>query len=390
MIKRGPQGETVYVNQFYTQRPGATGTKHIYAGTSRIASKLVRQDTPNSNPSGNTPFEKDLYFFHPDHIGSSNYVTDLNGKLYEHLEYFPFGEAWVEENSNQQRTPYLFTAKELDEETGLYYFGARYYDPRTSVWQSADPILVKYLPSGNRERDQSLPGMGGVFNSPVLNLYAYGHLNPIRLFDPDGRDVAVPVAFRVSNARDISQHRDPQNPYVIVRYEVYDYSTVESFTAARDAGTLSRPIGSFELTFESRMAGTRGSIMGNTEKWAEMQNVQQQYGRQTKHAISITDIGQGQADTYTVAGSGERRSAIRAHSGGPYGSLGCATSCDPRYAGPAGRKAFENELTTQMPSLGSETERSFISVPGQNYQPFDLSPRVDTPPPWWEPLLLIP
>ncbi|NIV10723.1 MAG: hypothetical protein GWN62_05360, partial [Aliifodinibius sp.] len=43
--------------------------------------------------------------------------------------------------TNSQRIPYLYTSKELDEETGLYYYGARYYDPRTSVWQSADPIL---------------------------------------------------------------------------------------------------------------------------------------------------------------------------------------------------------------------------------------------------------
>jgi len=85
------------------------------------------------------------------------YVTDLNGKLYEHLEYFPFGEGWIEENTNQQRTPYLFTAKELDEETGLYYYGARYYDPRTSVWQSPDPILAKYFPTGDAERDSKLP-----------------------------------------------------------------------------------------------------------------------------------------------------------------------------------------------------------------------------------------
>jgi len=69
----------------------------------------------------------------------------LNGKLYEHLEYFPFGEGWIEENTNVQRTPYFLTAKELDEETGLYYFGARYYDPRTSVWQSTDPLISKYL-----------------------------------------------------------------------------------------------------------------------------------------------------------------------------------------------------------------------------------------------------
>ena len=203
LIKRGPQGETVYVNQFYTQRPGATGTKHIYAGTSRIASKLVRQDVPNSNPNGNTPFEKDLYFFHPDHLGSSNYVTDLNGKLYEHLEYFPFGEGWIEENTNQQRTPYLFSAKELDEETGLYYFGARYYDPRTSVWQSSDPILASYLP--NRTSDaKALRGMGGVYRPMNMNAYHYSGLNPLKIVDPDGNEEILTVHDSEATNRQLS------------------------------------------------------------------------------------------------------------------------------------------------------------------------------------------
>jgi RHS repeat-associated protein len=179
------------VNQFYTQRPGATGTKHIYAGTTRLVSKLVKQDTPNGNPQGATPYEKDLYFYHPDHLGTSNYITDTQGKLYEHLEYFPFGEGWVEENSNTQRTPYLFTAKELDEETGLYYFGARYYDPRTSVWQSADPILGKYLPTA---RNSILPGQGGVYNTFNLGLYSYAHQNPVRYTDPDGNAVPLIIA----------------------------------------------------------------------------------------------------------------------------------------------------------------------------------------------------
>jgi RHS repeat-associated protein len=179
IIKRGPQGETVYVNQFYTQRPGATGTKHIYAGTTRLVSKLVKQDTPNGNPQGATPYEKDLYFYHPDHLGTSNYITDTQGKLYEHLEYFPFGEGWVEENSNTQRTPYLFTAKELDEETGLYYYGARYFDPRTSVFQSGDPILNQYLDG----RPNS-----GVFNPKNLGLYSYVVNNPFGATDPTGRE----------------------------------------------------------------------------------------------------------------------------------------------------------------------------------------------------------
>jgi RHS repeat-associated protein len=124
-----------------------------------------------------------LYFYHPDHLGSTAYVTDESGALYQHLQYFPFGETWIDQRSETQRLPYLFTGKELDEETGLYYFGARYYDPRTSVWVSADPILGDYL-NGDR-------GMGGVYNSVNLGLYAYAHQNPIGFIDPDGNEVVV-------------------------------------------------------------------------------------------------------------------------------------------------------------------------------------------------------
>ncbi len=80
-----------------------------------------------------------LYFYHPDHLGSTSYVTDDAGEVYEHMEYFAFGETFVQEHSNTDRIPYLFNGKELDQETGLYYFSARYYDPRTSMWQSVDP-----------------------------------------------------------------------------------------------------------------------------------------------------------------------------------------------------------------------------------------------------------
>ncbi len=76
--------------------------------------------------------------------------------------------------------------RKLGTETGLIYFGARYYDPRTSVWQSPDPILAKYLPTGDKEKDKNLPGMGGVFNSSNLNLFAYTHQNPVKYIDPDG------------------------------------------------------------------------------------------------------------------------------------------------------------------------------------------------------------
>jgi RHS repeat-associated protein len=170
VIKYGPQGETVYVNPYFTVRNRSVATKHIYAEQYRVASKL----SPgyfNARPPTGLPDINFLYFYHQDHIKSSIYVTDFDGELYEHLQYFPFGETWIEEKSNTQRTPYEFTAKELDEETELYYYGNRYYDPRTNVWQNPGDIFEHYLDTRIK---------GAIYNSGNLNLYAYYCQNPLR------------------------------------------------------------------------------------------------------------------------------------------------------------------------------------------------------------------
>jgi RHS repeat-associated protein len=83
----------------------------------------------------------------------------------------------VQEHSNTQRTPYLYTGKELDEETGLYYYGARYYDPRTSVWASTDGIFAQYLDGEPQD---------GVYEPKNLGLYSYTYNNPTKYTDPDG------------------------------------------------------------------------------------------------------------------------------------------------------------------------------------------------------------
>jgi cell wall-associated NlpC family hydrolase len=74
---------------------------------------------------------------------------------------------------------------------GLYYYGARYMDPRTSRWLSADPALEGYLPEAPaseaaQRRNGSLPGMGGVFNPVNLAGYTYAGNNPMKYTDPTG------------------------------------------------------------------------------------------------------------------------------------------------------------------------------------------------------------
>ncbi|GHV15291.1 hypothetical protein FACS1894169_06230 [Bacteroidia bacterium] len=220
---------TAYVNPYLVVSKGGQYTKHIYIGSQRIVSKLGDLDSYGSDPRrieyagtnvdgakvdyatkytalqqtikdrygkfeveylgkdnddyvngqgfccDDTPKTKSFaandnpelfqYYYHSDHLGSSSLITNLDGEVVQHIEYVPFGEVFIEERNNTWNTPYLFNAKELDEETGLYYYGARYYDPRTSVWISTDPMWEKY---------------------PNISAYAYCALNPVKFVDPDG------------------------------------------------------------------------------------------------------------------------------------------------------------------------------------------------------------
>ena len=91
-------------------------------------------------------YENDQYFFHYDLTGSTTYVTDINGTVVQHVEYSPLGEMFVEEHTGSFETPYLFHAKERDDETGYYAYGSRYYDPTLSQWLSVQDALGEGYP----------------------------------------------------------------------------------------------------------------------------------------------------------------------------------------------------------------------------------------------------
>ena len=197
VVKKGAGGETLYINPWYVAALGRN-SKQIFAGTTRIATKLEISPTGEGyGPGAKNLKEVAQYFYHQDHLGSTGFATDATGEVWQHLEYFPFGETWVDEVSDDTRVPYRFTGQELDQETKLYYHGARYYDPKTSVWQNPDPALGRYLNStktgpampslANDWRvDTAGLGLGGVFNPLNLNNFGYAHQSPVKLSDPNG------------------------------------------------------------------------------------------------------------------------------------------------------------------------------------------------------------
>ena len=101
---------------------------------------------------------------HTDRLGSCSAVTDDRGEAVHVLGYMPYGETLLDLSQGYE-TPYQFTGYEKDQETGLHYAGARYYDSRLSIFSSTDPMWQL---------------------SPHLSPYTYCSNNPIMRIDPDG------------------------------------------------------------------------------------------------------------------------------------------------------------------------------------------------------------
>ena len=135
-------------------------------GSLEAAQARVMARAMKNNFQEGDSYEKMQFYYHPDHLGSSSYITNLDGEVVQHIEYVPFGEVFIEERNNIWNTPYLFNAKEFDEETGLYYYGARYYEPRVSLWISTDPMQEK---------------------TSNITTYAYCINNPVAYIDHDGK-----------------------------------------------------------------------------------------------------------------------------------------------------------------------------------------------------------
>ena len=137
----------------------------------------------------NDTTKEETFFYHSDHLGSTSYITDDKANITQYDAYLPYGELLVDEHSSSEELPYKFNGKEMDEETGLYYYGARYMDPKISMWLGVDPMIEKY---------------------PEISPYIYCHNNPIVLIDPDGRQSKVPptiiqiIDYGIKNSKKFS------------------------------------------------------------------------------------------------------------------------------------------------------------------------------------------
>jgi RHS repeat-associated protein len=156
-------------------------TKYVFAGGRRIA-RVVTED-PVLAPYGLDAFSPYTFFYHQDHLGSASAVTDEGGEVVNYLTYHPYGSI-ERENTAAGFAPFSsdqkYTDKELDEELGLVYFGARYYWAELGRWVSPDPLfLEKSNPTGSEPRN--------------LEIYAFVLGNVLKWSDPTGLAVELGV-----------------------------------------------------------------------------------------------------------------------------------------------------------------------------------------------------
>ncbi|MDD4980038.1 MAG: SpvB/TcaC N-terminal domain-containing protein [Candidatus Omnitrophica bacterium] len=144
---------TTYIGSLFEIDSDGTTRKHIFAGSNRVCTLTTNGQRLTTN------------YYHSDHLGSSSVISDSQGKATQTNSYKPYGGVAKVQGSDTAK--YKFNGKELDA-TGLYFYGARYYDPQVGRFISADTLVAR------------------PYNPQELNRYSYCNNNPINAIDPTG------------------------------------------------------------------------------------------------------------------------------------------------------------------------------------------------------------
>ena len=266
-------GTTYYIGEVWEEAPDGTTTKTILAGSQRIA---IERTKPGE------PITVEHFWFHGDHLGSSNVVTNEQGAVVQRLTYTPYGEVFSNEGSEDFEQK--FTGQRYDADTGLYFFHARYYDPQ--LGRFIQPDTVVQAPD----------------DPQTLNRYSYVRNNPVRFVDPSGHFFfifALIAAFMHAAAAAISA-----TVSFLVSTLTTTFSAVSAFAAAHPIWT-GAILGGFQGGVSAHQAG--GNVFAGIAFGAAagaLAGGLSAYASGTFKALQGTMLGAAVQGGFTGAGAG--------------------------------------------------------------------------------------
>ena len=180
VLQTSTTSTTYYPNKYYSftstkigANTYATSTNYVWNGDTLLAT--INQPMINGTATG-SPITR---FIHPDHLGSTNAVTDQSGNLVQLLDYYPYGATWVSTSTYPTNEKRQYIDQFSDVQTGLDYLNARYYDGVRGQFLSQDPVFW--------EVGQTQDGKTVLSSPQAQNSYAYANDNPLVNKDALGR-----------------------------------------------------------------------------------------------------------------------------------------------------------------------------------------------------------
>ncbi|MBD3387471.1 MAG: hypothetical protein GF414_00860, partial [Candidatus Altiarchaeales archaeon] len=204
-----------------------------------------------------------------DHLGSSSVLVDDGGEVVNRITYYPFGEIKIQTGSEK----YGYNSKELDD-TGLLYYGARYYNPSLKRWTQPDTIIQdKYDPQ-------------------LLNRYNYVRNNPVIYTDPDGHIIPLLFAALVIGGS-TSMYAYSRTP---------GEHTVQGVAAYGSAGMIGASVAYFAAPAMASEAGVARWTAHSAGKLALANGMGAGVEKGLQNAYDGDDLHNGVAESMVIAG----------------------------------------------------------------------------------------
>ena len=282
----------------------------------------------------NDGHEKEVFFYHSDHLGSASWITDGGGMAVQHIQYLPYGEPYINQRPFSYSERFTFTGndprkgwriplneikynEQRDEETGFGYLpqqvrqayhGARYMDHELmTMWLSVDPMADKY---------------------PSISPYAYCAWNPVKLKDPEGMEAMEnDDGWKVDKKNKTIKNTSPiggDNFHRVYGDDCYQFSgstaellaNYDGYTVTNADGTQSTVANSGDGASQSSMgdkklSAANNSIEGAAVGWRRVSNKDKYDILRKQHVKGQLEMKPGEAkravNSMTAKGSSKMR-----------------------------------------------------------------------------------